>query len=164
MNLLLIFFVHIQTCNADLNQKDMSQFSGRAPPSPSFYRVPIEADFLLYHSEVSGGYTSKMKKETRQSLGSVIDQGDRNGGGDERETPACQFVYTLYKEVEALVGQQNDFELTDLILGVNRSLMEFIDKEHYRSDEDNKPWTIEPMIPICVDQLTKRLVLGTNPG
>uniref|UniRef100_K1PFU9 Uncharacterized protein n=1 Tax=Magallana gigas TaxID=29159 RepID=K1PFU9_MAGGI len=111
---------------------------------------------LLYNT---GGYTSKMKKENRESLGSVIDQGDRSVGGDERETPACQFVFTLYNEVEALAGQQNKFELTDLILGVNRSLMEFIDKEHYRSDEYNKPWNIEPKIPICVDQLTKRLVL-----
>nr|UCU83346.1 caspase-7 [Crassostrea hongkongensis] len=153
----------VQTCNAQLAQKDRSLFmDGVSLPLPA--RVPIEADLLLYHSEISGGYTSKMKKETRESLGSVIDQGDRNGGGDERETPACQFVYTLYNEVEALAGQQNEFELTDLILRVNRSLMEFIDKEHYRSDEDNKPWTIEPMIPICVDQLTKRLVLGTNSG
>ncbi|XP_034306344.2 caspase-7 isoform X2 [Magallana gigas] len=155
----------VQTCDAYLKHEDKSQFSGRAtiPPS-SLYRVPLEADILLYHSEVSGGYTSKMKKETRESLGSVIDQGDRSGGGDERETPACQFVYTLYNEVEALAGQQNEFELTDLILGVNKSLMEFIDKGHYKSDEHNKPWNIEPMIPICVDQLTKRLVLGTNTG
>lgn len=153
----------VQTCNAQLAQKDRSLFMDGISP-PSLATVPIEADLLLYHSEVSGGYTSKMKKETRENLGSVIDQGDRSGGGDERETPACQFVYTLYKEVEALAGQQKDFELTDLILGVNRSLMEFIDKEHYRSDEDNKPWTIEPMIPICVDQLTKRLVLRTNLG
>uniref|UniRef100_A0A8W8M120 Caspase family p20 domain-containing protein n=1 Tax=Magallana gigas TaxID=29159 RepID=A0A8W8M120_MAGGI len=155
----------VQTCDAYLKHEDKSQFSGRAtiPPS-SLYRVPLEADILLYHSEVSGGYTSKMKKENRESLGSVIDQGDRSGDGDERETPACQFVFTLYNEVEALAGQQNKFELTDLILGVNRSLMEFIDKEHYRSDEYNKPWNIEPKIPICVDQLTKRLVLGTNTG
>lgn len=153
----------VQTCNAQLAQKDRSLFmDGVSLSLPA--RVPIEADLLLYHSEVSGGYTSKMKKETKERLGSVIDQGDREGGGDERETPACQFVYTLYKKVEALAGQQNEFEFTDLILGMNRSLMEFIDKEHYQSDEDNKPWTIEPKIPICVDQLTKRLVLRTNPG
>eukprot|EP00105_Crassostrea_gigas_P010828 XP_011426231.1 PREDICTED: caspase-7 isoform X2 [Crassostrea gigas] len=155
----------VQTCDAYLKQKDMSQFSGRAPlPPPSLYRVPIEADFLLYHSEVSGVYSKTMKEKTRQSLGSVIDQGNRNGGGDERETPACQFVYTLYKEVEALTGQQKDFELTDLILGVNRSLMEFIDKKHYRPDIGDIPWDKEPKIPICVDQLTKRLVLRTNLG
>lgn len=52
----------VQTCDAYLKQKDMSQFSGRAPlPPPSLYRVPIEADFLLYHSEVSGVYSKKMK-------------------------------------------------------------------------------------------------------
>lgn len=151
----------VQTCNTQLTQRDRSLFVDGFSITPPF-RVPIEADLLLYHAEISGGYTSKMKEGTRKSLGEVIDQGDWGGGGDW--TPACQFVYRLYKEVEAFADQQTEFELTDLILGVNRSLMEFIDKQHFKSDEDNKPWNIEPKIPICVDQLTKKLVLRTNPG
>lgn len=46
-------FVYLQTCNAQLAQKDRSLFmDGVSLSLPA--RVPIEADLLLYHSEVSG--------------------------------------------------------------------------------------------------------------
>lgn len=100
-----------------------------------------------------------MKKETKESLKNIIDH-----VGDENGNSACQFVYTLYKEVKALIDRAEEFEWTDLILNINNSLMEFIDDEtgHYKSDEWNKPWNIEPRIPVCVDQLTKKLVLKTR--
>ncbi|XP_062577871.1 uncharacterized protein LOC134239736 [Saccostrea cucullata] len=121
-------------------------------------RTPIEADILIYQSIVSGGYTDRMKPNTKSGLGEIIDQ---------RETtdhqPACQFVYALYKEVTALTDDKEEFEITDLILNVNKSLEDFIEKEHYKSDKKNTTWNIEPPeVPVCIDQLTKKLVLKTR--
>ncbi|XP_055999678.1 caspase-3-like [Ostrea edulis] len=148
----------IQTCDLNLEQINNANFV-RSPsePTPQLHRTPIEADLLMYHSLVSGGYTDKMKKERKESLKNIIDHvGDKNGNS------ACQFVYTLYKEVKALIDRAEEFEWTDLILRVNNSLMEFIEKKHYESDDRKKPWNIEPRIPVCVDQLTKKLVLKTR--
>ncbi|XP_062569585.1 caspase-3-like [Saccostrea cucullata] len=148
----------IQTCNPNLDQKDRSLFLKDEGLQPQIQRTPIEADILIYHSIVSGGYTDRMKKETKSGLGENI---DHIGSTDGQS--ACQFVYALYKEVTALTDHREEFELTDLILNVNRSLEDFIEKEHYKSDERNKPWNIEPPeVPVCIDQLTKKLVLKTR--
>ncbi|XP_061187326.1 caspase-3-like [Saccostrea echinata] len=148
----------IQTCNPNLDQKDRSLFFREGELLPKIQRTPIEADILIYHSIVSGGYTDRMKPETKRGLGENIDHIGNTDGQS-----ACQFVYALYKEVTALTDHREEFELTDLILNVNRSLDDFIEKEHYKSDERNKPWNIEPPeVPVCIDQLTKKLVLKTR--
>ncbi|XP_061187325.1 caspase-3-like [Saccostrea echinata] len=154
----------IQTCNPFLVKKNKAFFSGEEEEEPSrIQRTPIEADILVYQSIVSGGYTDRMKPETKRGLGEYIDHIGNTDGQS-----ACQFVYALYKEVTALTDKEGEFELNDLILNVNRSLEDFIKKEHYKSDERDKPWKQgPPEVPVCIDQLTKKLVLKTrqsNPG
>ena len=95
-----------------------------------------------------------MTSMTRVARGEVIDQ--------EGDHPACQFVYSLHKAVRTLVNELGEFQLDDLILRVNLLLEEFIDKEHYVSDIRNQPWNIDPVLPICVDQLTKEVLFGTK--
>ncbi|XP_062592851.1 caspase-3-like, partial [Saccostrea cucullata] len=145
----------IQTCNPNLDQINKANFAAVGGLLPQIQRSPIEADILIYQSTVSGGYTDRMKKKTKSRLGKNIDH--------KRKKSACQFVYALYKEVKALTDHREEFELTDLILNVNKSLEDFIEKEHYKSDERNKPWNIEPPeVPVCINQLTKKLVLKTQ--
>jgi hypothetical protein len=92
-----------------------------------------------------------MDDKRKKRLDDVVDQ-------NEDGNSACQFVYTLYKEVRALMDGADEFEVTDLILRVNDALLEFIDNGHYKSDKVNEPWNIEPQLPVCVDQLTRKLI------
>ncbi|XP_061186296.1 caspase-3-like [Saccostrea echinata] len=133
----------LQSCNPNLKKVNRANFAGGLP-SPQICRVPIEADILIYLSEVSGRYTDAMKRETKEKRN--IDQ------------TACQFVYTLYEEVRKLTDRKEEFEITELIIGVNLSLWGFIKDGYYESDE-GFPWNIDPKVPVCIDQLTKKLVL-----
>ncbi|XP_062609660.1 caspase-3-like [Saccostrea cucullata] len=154
----------IQTCNPNLDQINKANFAAVGGLLPQIQRTPIEADILIYQSTVSGGYTDKMKKETKEGLGEHIDHGETTElKASTDHHPACQFVYALYNEVKALTDTKQEFELTDLLLSVNSKLEYFIKKEHYKSDEEDTSWNIEPPeVPVCIDQLTKKLVLNTR--
>ncbi|XP_062597880.1 uncharacterized protein LOC134259296 [Saccostrea cucullata] len=133
----------IQTCNPNLVQINKAQLSMGSGPLPQIQRTPIEADILIYQSIISGEYSA------------------HKGNTDSKS--ACQFVYALFKEVEALTDDREEFELTDLILNVNRSLEDFIEEEYNKSNDGNKSWNIgPPEVPVCIDQLTKKLVLKTR--
>ncbi|KAK3091474.1 hypothetical protein FSP39_020086 [Pinctada imbricata] len=157
-----IFIVH--TDYHDLRKEDRSLFTG-GPGGRTHVKVPVEADIILYHSQLAAKYTKDMvienyRKLVNQGLVLGFKEEQSNGGGDTEmeKKPGTHFIFTLCKAAESL-HKDRQFDLLKLIFRTNEKLQEFLDSGCWKPlISENRSWTIDPKIPFCNIQLTKNLI------